>query len=1569
MNAYWLTRVAFFALAVWLLWRAAKWSITLFPALSVPYVALKRLGTLCDRIVATTDEESGAKTSVDKSFFSVAFFGNHRRRVIPVADVREIETELAEIINMIQSSWAPFGFGCKANFIIVFDEMDKIDPAVVAESKVAEMPEYTDSVKGFPDGMESRQRRKNVLRLLANIKLFISSAKAKFVFISGRELYDAYMADLSDRDFAISSIFSGVINVDSFLSPEGGQTDVRSMSEWYIANRLMPKEYLWRRELENARDHGVLKKEKPSLRWYYEYLIELCGDGDSPEVEARRKDVEFVVGFLRTFAAYLTHISNGSPKKIFLYFEKYLQRNVDTLQMVDWGDVCVVGDNGKTHGHHTRTDERMVLFFDSTQQKNINFVNYLTNPIMGTITNDLSRFGDRFLVSLSFVIDHIYKHHNRSFSWRNLEQIPDLLKTSKAPQLREQVSSVMEYLSQIHITKTLIGLNEYKFRKSIAEEISIMSKMSDEASAIFNFTLDESLPVIQHNIRLLEYYTKLARQDAGAGELNQRYLPIIARIHSNLGDLRFWDEDYYSAALEYRAAVDTFSREDEKAGFLTKVRCSLKLGLTYEMRKLYPNAYLLYSQLIEFLIHTRWVDEKALGLDVVDLSLDGWREKRLALVDPGARLCQDRQKCEYQRQQHPDFFNIRDEDPKEVRRKYREQFGRELWNYNQNEQSVEYGANVDGVISSFSHDLTLEKSRVVSSLSLFEEVRYVYQAILAKLSLVEKLGMSGITQTNIDLAEGEFMVLQKSINLKEKFIVAADFYRKLAEILYFKNSLTILSQNQDSLYSTIYYGDTDLLAHLDEFCRFRFGVDRSSNALRIVRDVKFFFHSLDNPASESDAHPKFKYELSEKTLKCMFETIRSQLDDYFDVLVGKGLLQKNEREAAEKNVREYIDYNVERVYGNDRSTFGFNGLGYCDYHRHLLRKHNLRPPCYACKYYCRSLEVLTENMFYDKSVFYSPLSKSIGVLRNTFRSNLLYLGSSQLVALAQTLVGYGNVMFSCSSGNDCEGDSFHTASGISPDVIRMLRELTKAVEEQKKQVIDEYVERLIQSGTLSRLDKSLLYYWDACRVFLIAGRYGDAVDGLNRIITLLNYYVETVSFFKHNSNPVWGDESETLLTLIGEKPDLSDSFVYHLFRLVVRYTGNKYDLSNLSELQDIKWVFSKGLNDDVDLSMLSSYPDIRAAFLRIIEMVSRAHRYLQQKRPTKRLASDYHDFVARTYPLIAPTYRRETTSYDEILGYYTKVRYNDHILNNLFGGNPLAKNRLEDKTIFFSFRKHFYTNLAKFLSADRVENGLAIRLFEELNDRKRRLEVVEYLIIDTLVCISHMTKIFTPHNHLTTYSKSFVGVVYNYFWEWSERYEFLYSLYQFEDQIEKWGRAQADQIIDHIVGVRDSRQRSTRFDEMNEVMSECVRLLKDVEYDKNLGSRADVFYSRISHEVDDTMISTVFSNYTAETALQYYTMAEEANTEGDAYHDMLGQMYFLNDDMNNDTNQFNSACDRFLLNSGIIAMQREKLENLFKFSAAYDLSNAYIVGATDARKRKTIIDGQFDHSLFINSEY
>lgn len=1548
-----------YALIEFLLWWIMKKLLLRMPWFSTPQKAIKRLEHLEERIVATTDEETGTVSTTDKKVVSISFFSHKRRKIFPIADVREIETELSDIINSISSSNCVKEY--RAKFFVVFDEMDKIDPEMMDMSKNTNMPEYIDSVKGFPDGMSSRERRRNVLKLLANIKLFITTAKAKFVFISGRELYDAYLADLSDRDFAISSIFTGVINVDSFLTPEGGQTDVRSMSEWYIANRLIPDEWLRMKEKKNASEYLTLKKEMPSLKWYYEYLITECQNNG--------RDAAYIIGFLHIFAAYLTHISNGSPKKIFLYFDKYVQLDNNCAPLTDWKDVCEVGLR-KTLGRrrHRANNKTQVLWFNQTQQKTINFVYYLANPIMGTITNDLSNYGDRFLVTLSFVIDHIYKHHNRSFSWRNMEQIPDLLKTSKAPELREAMTSILEHMAQTHVSPILIGLNEYKFRKSISEEISVMSKLSEEASAIFNFTLDESLAVIQHNTQLLNYYIQLEQKEMSPSDNNRRFQPIIARIHSNLGDLHYWDEDYYKASLEYRAAIDALSEEDNQ-GFLTKIRCMLKLGLTYESRKLYPNAYQLYCQLISLLIKRRWVNERSLGLDTIETRVNGWREKRLALVDPMVRADWDDQNVRKYKY-YPGTIPSETNDQERLYLDYRNQFKQHLWEGKET-LKVEFGANVDGVVSSFARNLTSEKASFVSSLSLFEEIRYVYQVILAKLSILEKMGMSGITQTNIDVAEGEFRALYRSANITEKFIISADFFRKLAEILYYKNSLTILIQNQDSFYASLYYADYDILVNLDDFCKYEFKrTGEQSNALEIKRDVSFFFNYLNNSVCDAKDNPRFENIGEDGSLKGILNDLLTNLDDYIEHLPFDKAQYDYDKEKIRKNVKGYLDYNNNVVYGhNDRyPRIDLQRINNCDYHRQELRKHNLRPPCYACKYYTRSLLILAENMFVDNGKELNLPNRAFQLLRLSFKEKLLYTRSIHIDTLAQTIEGLANVFFSCSSCDKDEIPTERTQHGLSADLIQMMLDLcsepNRNSDDKIMEVIKKYSDEFTKRGTLSRLDKSILYYFVAFRFYIIGTSYGEAVRCLNRIITVLAYYVEVISYNKNDADSLWGDESEAIVKLIGEK-DFEDALVSLLFTLIVRYTGYMYDLTNLTEINEMKWIFSRQNGNNIDLSRLSLYPNIRSSFLRILEIVAKGNRYLSRKRPNLRSLIDYQNHIQLSYSLIAPSKRYETTFNEEILGFYTKLRFNDHILNNILVGNPMLEAGVA-KNGNATYHILFYRKIADYL-ANQLSDRLDQTMFEVGNNPQKKLDLIEFLIHDSLVCLANMTQVFTPHNHLTSYSKSFIGVVYNYFWEWSRKYEFLYSLYKYSET-RYTSSSEANSIIDRIYsGIRSDNKDETK-QQLLESINRCSNFVEQEE-NTPFGKRSVRLYEKLRHDIDDITLNTIFSNYTAEMAINYYNMSEEFNTEGDSYKDMISMMHFLDDDFNNDTCQFHIACDRFLLNTGIVQQQRDKLEKLYYDSNVYNIKKAYIDGPITSAKEQFQNNEQFDESLFINSEY
>lgn len=142
------------------------------------------------------------------------------------------------------------------------------------------------------------------------------------------------------------------------------------------------------------------------------------------------------------------------------------------------------------------------------EQRVIGFIHYISFPVNQIIT-DANQFGDKLLVAASFLINHLYKYHSGGFSWRNIEQTPELLEVYKIPEFRGFINSILSYLMQTHIIQIPCGLFQFKFRKQISEEISLASKVSEEISAIFNFTLDESQAVKRHYLEMISKYQQL----------------------------------------------------------------------------------------------------------------------------------------------------------------------------------------------------------------------------------------------------------------------------------------------------------------------------------------------------------------------------------------------------------------------------------------------------------------------------------------------------------------------------------------------------------------------------------------------------------------------------------------------------------------------------------------------------------------------------------------------------------------------------------------------------------------------------------------------------------------------------------------------------------------------------------------------------------------------------------------------------------------------------------------------------------------------------------------------------
>lgn len=564
--------------------------------------AVRKLEELKERLHASVQTETVREMGMEGSpILKILGIRSRTSRSKAPATIQEIEYDLIEILDLLKKA-VP-----KRKIIIIFDELDKTDSSG-KRTRPDEFPEFEKLSVRPGQKTSSRSRKEEVLRIIAGMKFFLSSAKACFIFIAGREMYEAFQADMSDRDFSINSIFTGVININSFLTSTRNANSSTQNTEEFVCRQLLPDGF--ERIVTDFRNSRYDSQNPYTLKNYYNYILtrradfhedEITADG-KPDRVARQRRLWRDVMVLYHFINYLTYISNGSPKKLTLFFEKNIRKGKYLVQEKNM-DTVRYYRNGKLQPAERGEMEAFYLSFSYHTQMKINFVHYLTYPIMQSLINRSSLYGDKLLVAASFLISHLFKLHNCGFSWRNLEQVPELLEINKTPEIREYIGSIIDFMNHTHLTTIPFGLYHYKFPMRIAEEISFHSKQSGEVSAIFNFSQDDIRGIKEHYLHLLGNNSR--ENDA------TRYAQ--ASVRHTLGDLCMMEENYSNAIFEYEKSLEIILPlvEELKKGndnihglnyiaFLN--RTMLKLGLAHEKRRTDNSAFILYTELLQTLL-------------------------------------------------------------------------------------------------------------------------------------------------------------------------------------------------------------------------------------------------------------------------------------------------------------------------------------------------------------------------------------------------------------------------------------------------------------------------------------------------------------------------------------------------------------------------------------------------------------------------------------------------------------------------------------------------------------------------------------------------------------------------------------------------------------------------------------------------------------------------------------------------------------------------------------------------------------------------------------------------------
>jgi hypothetical protein len=536
-----------------------------------PRKVKRQLKNLNDNITYGMELDRGQYIGISKGFFNVSGVRNVRKSR-GIADEGEIEMELQAIFTAMQQ--IPL-IMCRPEWIIVFDELDKLEQKNINDDN----KQTKDSLLAI----HSREKQVAVLKLLSDLKYFLSTSTAQFVFIAGREMYDIYLADISERSNLLGSIFNDVLFVPGFLSEyeEEDISDMTSMVEQYVCMHIIPEFYT---------------KFEKNLQGYKKYLDEviykekyhaIAGNSDVIELEKQK-----IIACLQQFIIYLAYASKGAPKKMVQIFESYIQTYFtgDLDEYEDTHDNCITVKLYR--------NSRFFLTFDYYAQFMLGMTSYLVAPVMYRFSDsNIQKHSDKLLVASLRFIDFLFKFHQHNFSWKSLDISPELIEVNRAPELRSLAGNLVNYLVRIHIDRSYSGFYEFRFENLISQEILFMSKVCEQFSAMFNFSLDESLALKYYYNRLLEKAKERAQDH------NMQH--SIASLQIVLGDLYFYDDELEEASTYYKDGIQSLPRKKElftgEASQLHHIyfyiRNMLKLGFVYEKRKQYDFAFLTYSDL------------------------------------------------------------------------------------------------------------------------------------------------------------------------------------------------------------------------------------------------------------------------------------------------------------------------------------------------------------------------------------------------------------------------------------------------------------------------------------------------------------------------------------------------------------------------------------------------------------------------------------------------------------------------------------------------------------------------------------------------------------------------------------------------------------------------------------------------------------------------------------------------------------------------------------------------------------------------------------------------------------
>lgn len=401
-------------------------------------------------------------------------------------------------------------------------------------------------------------------------------------------------------------------------------------------------------------------------------------------------------------------------------------------------------------------------------------------------------------------------------------------------------------------------------------------------------------------------------------------------------------------------------------------------------------------------------------------------------------------------------------------------------------------------------------------------------------------------------------------------------------------------------------------------------------------------------------------------------------------------------------------------------------------------------------------------------------------------------------------------------------------------------------------------------------------------------------------------------------------------------------------------------------------MFSLKPYEDISLEKLSLYPDIEEIIMLSTELKLYCYKHFRYK--SELMPEDFRKGanldVLKLYSLrISSSFNIERSVQQLIVESRMKAIWNYLFLDYLFEDISLMEYYVQDGQRMIRYRTDgpiiFYGKLADFLRTPLERKKLEVfgmcpeecGISEEYLTVKEKLQLIEFLLKDSMFCLQRILAVLTTNTNQLLHTNSYIAEIYRMMFAWTQLFKFMYFAYEYMDA----GDGVKDKILTSLNAFITSRHKSMENEltpveieinrmEIKKILELCINEIGKEIVSSDYGGLGTEFYNHILSVIEPTNLRYIISNYPAEMALLYYNKVIEMHTEGNAYKEMVSGLYYLDDDLQNDTEQFYMALERYMINCGYIDCMEKSLKNIYSKAYIYDVE-CYEGGNTNSNQK------------------